>query len=131
MTIPRSELMMRRRLVREFIRVDSARVSFVRASGKVKTAAGAWVEGPPSTLAPQLTRLIPAKRRYGNALVNTEAGDIEKWPYSLIGAWNLDVKEGDIFTHQGQAYEVKTIEPDREERTLVSLDFYGDHTTVS
>ena len=131
MTIPAAELRMRRRLVREFIRVDSASVSFVRATGKVKTGAGAWTQGEPVTLAPQLTRLIPAKRRYGSALVNSEAGDIEKWPYSLIGAHDMDVVEGDIFTYNDQSYKVMTIEPDREERTLVALDYFGDHTTTS
>jgi hypothetical protein len=59
--------------------------------------------------------------------VNTEAGDIEKWPYTLIGPYNLDVAEGDIFNYNGQSYEVKTVEADREERTLVALDFYGEH----
>lgn len=127
--IPRAELLMRRRIVREFIRVDYARVSLVRPGAKTKTAAGAWTQGTPTTLSPQLVRLIPAKRRYNSALVNTEAGDIEKWPYSMIGAWNLDVAEGDTFTHNGQGYKVMTIEPDREERTLVALDFFGEHTT--
>lgn len=128
--IPKAELAVRRRLVREFIRVDSAEVSFVRASGRIKTPAGGYIDGPPDTLLPQTTRLIPAKRRYNSALVNSEAGDIEKWPYSLIGAHDLNVQEGDTFTYNGQEYEVKTIEPDREERTLVAIDFYGEHQTL-
>ena len=122
--IPKAELRQRRLLVREFIRVDYARVAFVR-SVRTKTPSGGWASSS-SLLSPQMVRLIPAKRRYGNALVNTEAGDIEKWPYTLIGAHNLDVAEGDLFKHNGQAYEVKTIEADREERTLVALDFYGE-----
>lgn len=128
--IPMGELRVRRALVREFIRVDSAKVSFVRPGVKVKTTAGAWVTGPSTTLTPQLVRLIPAKRRYNSALVNSEAGDIERWPYSMIGSYNLNVAEGDTFTHKGQGYKVMTIEPDNEERTLVALDFFGNHTEV-
>lgn len=121
---------MRRRVVAEFIRVDDAKVSFKRIL-KVKTDAGGYVEQEQPPLPPQRVRLIPQKRRFASSFVNTEAGEIEKWPYIFIGAHNLDVVEEDRFTYNGDEYQVMAIEPDREERTLIACDYFGERRPLS
>lgn len=130
MPIPRTELTLRRRIVAEFIRVDSAKVSFRRVE-KVKTDAGAYVENELPPLLPQVVRFIPQKRRFASTFVNTEAGEIEKWPYIFIGAHNLDVVEEDRFSFDGKEYQVMAIEPDREERTLIACDYFGAHRPLT
>lgn len=119
------ELKMRRRVVHAFIHADPVHVILVRATKTVKTPSGGWTTVKQPPLAPQLGRIVPAKRRYGFTGVNTEAGSIPLWPYNLLGLSDMDIQSGDTFVHSGDTYEVKSIEPDREERTVASIDFYG------
>ena len=37
----------------------------------------------------------------------------------------MDIQVADRFTWDGQEYEVKSIEADREEKTIAAIDFYG------
>jgi len=124
--IPAVELMVRKRLVREFINVDYADVVFIRKT-RLKTSAGGYKEVELPLSKAQRIRLIPNKRRFASTFVNTEAGEIEKWPYILITDTNTDIKENDTFNYRGKDYKVMSIEPDREERTLAALDYYGEH----
>jgi len=121
----RAELVMRRRVVRAFILADAVRVSFTRRT-LVETPAGGWVRTKePTPLAPQVARLVPSKRRYAPPFVNTEEGEIPKWPYILLGYHDMDVQERDTFEIDGKLYEAKSIEPRREERTVVAVDYYS------
>lgn len=126
MAIPRVELLVRRRIVKAFIDVDFADIELRRIYW-AKNERGARVKSDPTLLGPQRVRLIVSKRRYNTSLVNSEAGEIEKYPYNLIGAYNMDIEEDDTFTHLGNEYKVISIEPDREERTLVALEYFGQH----
>lgn len=128
--IDRIELITRRRIVKAFIDADYADIQLERQVW-MKNERGARVKGEPILLPPQRVRLIVSKRRYNTALVNSEAGNIEKYPYNMIGAHNMDVAEGDTFIHEDKHYKVETIEPDREERTLVALDFAGAHHVLA
>lgn len=119
-----SERIMRRRIVRQYIAEDPVDVAFVRQQ-KVTTPAGGWKLEDQPPLPPQRARIIPAKRRYGNATVNTESGQILDWPYILVGYHDMNIEPNDKFTWQGHHYQVKSIEPDREERTQAAIDFYG------
>jgi hypothetical protein len=75
------ELVMRRRVVMAFIRADALMVSFHRTA-LIETPAGGWVRvDDDSVLDPQLTRMIPSKRRYAPPFINTEEGQIPKYPY--------------------------------------------------
>ncbi|MCA1800475.1 MAG: hypothetical protein LC650_04205 [Actinobacteria bacterium] len=123
------ELLIRRRLVWEFIMADYADVAF-RRTVKTKTDAGGYREDEQPALPAQRIRLIPQKRRFASTFVNTEAGEIEKWPYNFIGKHNLNVKEEDRFSYRGNEYQVMAIEPDREERTLLSCDYFGDREAL-
>ena len=123
--IPRAELIVRRRLVQAFIDVDYADVRFIPPS-RAKNEDGAFQETDGVTLAAQRIRLIPANRRFGYMATNTEAGEIDRWPYCGIGAHDLRVADGYHFRYRGTHWQVMSIEPDNEERTLFALGYYGD-----
>jgi len=119
-----TEVLFRRRNVRAFIKADPVYVSFTRRV-KTPSPAGGWTWVDSDPVAPQEGRLVPSKRRYADMTVNTEAGQVVLWPYLLLGYHDMDIQEGDHFVLNGQAYEVKSIEPDREERTVAAVDFFG------
>jgi len=118
------ELLMRRRNVLAFIEADSIEVVFTRET-KTKTPAGGFITSWAPLSVCQIARIIPSKRRYAYTGVNTEAGQIPLWPYILEGLYNMDIKVDDKFTWDGQEYQVKSIEPDREEKTIAAIDFFG------
>lgn len=127
--INRVELIARRRIVKAFIDADYADIQFRRDLFR-KNNRGATEKYDTLILPPQRVRLIVSKRRYNTAIVNSEAGEIEKYPYNLIGAHNMDIEEKDNFTYRGEEYKVASIEADREERTLVALEYFGFHHPV-
>lgn len=124
-----TELIFRRRNVKAFIEADPVDVSFVRVS-RVRTPAGGWTEATLPPLPPQRARIVPAKRRYGGQQVNTEAGQVDLYPYQLLGFHDMDIAEDDTFSVNGQDYQVKTIEADREERTVAAINYYGAKDNV-
>lgn len=117
------ELKIRRRQIAQFIREDPTSIRLVRRE-KIELNGG-WKWGPEVTLPEQITRIVPAKRRYGDATTNTEAGQVVNWPYILLGRYDMDIQEGDTFTYQGERFQVKSIEQDRDERTAAFLDYFG------
>lgn len=118
------ELLMRKRNVRAFILADPVQILFRRET-KTKTAAGGYTTTIVSLENCQTARIIPSKRRYAYTGVNTEAGQIPLWPYILEGYHDMDIQVNDLFTWNGDEYQVKSIEPDREEKTIAAIDFYG------
>ena len=118
------ELIFRRRNVRAFIKADLVKVAFVRKV-KVPTSAGGWTWQIQPPLAPQEARIVDSKRRYADVHVNTEAGEIDNWPYILLGYHDMDVQENDTFTVNGNTYQVKSVKADNQERTVCAVDFYG------
>jgi hypothetical protein len=126
----RIELMMRRKAARAFIMADPIRVQFKRTT-RTKTPAGGWADTELPPLPPQVVRIDPGKRRFGESNVNTEAGSIVLWPYIMLGFHTLDVQVGDNFEWTGYTgvnnhFEVKSIEEmRRDEITMCWIDFYG------
>lgn len=118
------ERLMRRRNVTEFIVQDKVEVALVRKT-KVRTPAMGWRWETQPPLPPQVVRIVPAKRRYGDVHVNTEAGALDNWPYLMLGDPDMDVQEKDTFTVNGMVFEVQSIEYDREERTVAAITYYG------
>jgi hypothetical protein len=121
----RTELVMRRRNVLAFIKADPALVSFVRQLPPTKTPAGGLVRPSPRTLAPQQVRIIHNYRRYTDALVNSEAGEIPDSKYLLLGSHTLDIDENDTFEYMGEHYTVTGIHPFRTESVLAAIDYEG------
>lgn len=125
------ELIIRRRLVKAFIFADPVSIRFTRATEPVRTEAGGFVPGEPVMLNPQIARIVPSKRRFDNGLINSEAGDIPRTDYLLLGMPTLNVKVDDIFSWLGVQYTVTGIHPTRSESNpeaesiLCSIDLEG------
>jgi hypothetical protein len=119
----RVELLLKRRQLRAYIQAEPISVVFHRRE-KIRVSGG-WKWGPEQILLPQEARLVPAKRRYGDATTNTEAGQVANWPYILVGYYDMDVQPKDWFEHQGDKYEVQSIEQDRDEKTNAFVDYFG------
>src|SRR5690606_33818985 len=75
--INKTELLMRRRTVLEFIKADRISLILKRKGEPTKNPnTGGKLPGVESTLPSQLARIVQNKRRYNNGIVNSEAGDI-------------------------------------------------------
>ena len=119
------ELVMRRRVVQAFINADPVMISLVRAGEVTLTPGGGTVRGNPTILPPQQARIVQAKRRYDNGLINSEAGYIPHTEYLLIGNYRLNIAKDDIFDWRGDTWNVTGIHPTRTESFLCSIDFLG------
>lgn len=126
MTLKGVELVASRRQIEAFIKADPVKVIFLRKT-KIETADGGWRWSDPLPLPkPQQVRLIPFKRRLTEFLKNTELGDVSDLPYVLLGKHTLDVEKGDLFSIDGQKFEVKTLDlAEPEVKTLAQVDYYG------
>lgn len=119
------EMVMRRRLVRAFIDADPVDIVFTRVGELVPTPAGGTIRAASTVLSSQRARIVQAKRRYDNGLINSEAGYIPDTEYLLLGNHTLDVKKDDSFQWRGQNWWVTGIHPTRTESLLCSIDFRG------
>lgn len=118
------ELLMHRRQIAAWLKADQVQVVLWR-SEKIQTPTAAWVEGDPLPLAPQWVRLIPFKRRLTDMVFNNTAGKVEDLPYVMVGDHNLNVKQDDTFTWEGQEYKVDSIDVKREVRIAAAVDYRG------
>lgn len=121
----RVELIMRRRNVLAFIQADPVAIALVRGGTTQRTTAGGVIRGQGVTLPPQRARIVQAKRRYDNGLINSEAGHIPDTGYLLIGMHTFNVEVDDTFTWLGDHYHISGIHPTRTESKLCSIDFLG------
>jgi len=124
--INKVELIMRRRLVREFIKADRVNLVITRKTTPTKNPrTGGMLAGSTQTLDSQLARIVQNKRRYNNGIVNSEAGDIPHTDYLLLGMHTLDVEVEDTFIWLGVHYHITGIHEARTESTLCSIDLLG------
>lgn len=124
-TMDRSELIMRRKNVAEFILADPLSIEITRETDPVRSEAGGHLPGKTEVLPPQTVRVVQNVRRYTAGIVNAEAGDIPNGLYVLIGRHNLDLKKDDAFFIEGEKYIVLGLFGLRKESVLATLDFYG------
>lgn len=122
------ELVMARRQIDALIKADPAEVVFRRKS-KVELPDGGWRWGDPVPLPKQEVCLIPFKRRMTEFLKNTELGDVPDLPYLLLGRHNLDIEPNDLFTYNGDEFQVKTVDlAEPEVKTAAQIDYFGGGT---
>ena len=69
-----AELVMRRRNVQAFIDADPVLIVITRPGGAELTGTGGTIRGDSTILPEQKARIVQAKRRYDNGLINSEAG---------------------------------------------------------
>jgi len=120
-----TELLMRRRNVRAYIKADPSDIVITRGGAPEKTAAGGYVKSAPTPLPQQRVRIVQNKRRYNNGLVNSEAGDIPHTDYLLIAKHDANIEVEDAFTWLGINYKVTGISETRTESLLASIDLLG------
>lgn len=120
-----TELVMRRRNVREFIAADSVQIRFVRQGAHEISEAGGKLPAETRTLKNQKARIVLNKRRYTNGIVNSEAGEIPHTDYVLIGNHKLDVEVEDSFVWLGEHYKITGRYLARTESVLCSIDLLG------
>jgi len=121
-----TELVMRRRNVREFIMSDPVEIIISRKGPSTQTAAGGVIPGASMPLPPQTARIVLNKRRFNNGIVNSEAGDIPHTDYLLVGMHTLDIQDEDTFLWMGNHYKVTGKYDNRRESTLCSIDILGE-----
>lgn len=121
------ELVMRRKNVREFINADPIDLVLTRSQPSIPNGVGGFTKAPgePTTLNPQVARIVQNRRRFNNGIVNAEAGDIPHTDYLLIGMHTLDVEVDDTFIWLDEHYKVTGIFTKRTESTLCSIDLRG------
>jgi hypothetical protein len=117
-----------RRQVRQLIHDDPVTIVLHRRE-KIDTHGGGWKWGAETDLPPQTVALIPFKRRMTDFLVNTELGNVPKLPYTFLGNYDLDIQPDDWFDHNGDKFQVKTIDLKTEIRITGQVDYLGAEPT--
>lgn len=123
----KTELLMRRRNVRAFIKADPATIVIRRKASPARNPnTGGYVQGadvPP--LDPQVVRIVQNVRRYTDGIVNAEAGDIPNSEYRLVGLHTLDIEVDDEFTWLNENYKVEGIHVARIESVFAAISLLG------
>jgi hypothetical protein len=122
-----TELLMRRRSVRAFIKADPVKIVIQRDPPPVKnTATGGYVRsGSVPPLPPQEARIVQNVRRYTDGLVNSEAGDIPNSQYRLVAVHTMNLEVNDRFQWSGENYKVTGIHEARKESTFAAIELLG------
>lgn len=121
-----AELVMRRRNVQAFIDADPVKIVITRPGEAELTGTGGTIRGESTILREQKARIVQAKRRYDNGLINSEAGYIPHTDYLLIANHRMDIAKDDTFSWRGDIWSVTGVHPTRTESFLCSIDFLGE-----
>lgn len=119
-----TERLMARRQVAAEIRTDPVQIALIRRE-KIDDGAGGWRWGPESVQAPQTFLIMPAKRRMGDMITNTELGDVINYPYVLLAHHDADVLRDDHFYWQGDLFRVDTLHIKEEVSKTAMIDYYA------
>ena len=120
---------MSRRIVNAEINADPSYVLVMRAI-RVDTADGGYKDLPRAAIGstPQQVLIVPAKRRLSDMLINTELGDLPKYPYLLVARHDADFKRGDTFEWRGDDFQVKSVHEKPGISWTIQVDYFGgDH----
>jgi hypothetical protein len=126
MVVKGVELIMSRRQIDAMIEADPVDVIFLRRT-KVPTPSGGYTLSAPTPLSEaQEVRLIPFKRRMTEFLNNTELGDLPDLPYIILGRHDLDCERDDLFSINGQDFQVKSEDiGEPEVKSAFQVDYFG------
>lgn len=119
-----TEIVVQKRLTREFIHADGISVELVRSTA-VSTPNGGTQPGVPVTIDSQTFRLVPASSSAFSSLREKIEGDIPQEGSLLIGVWNADIEQEDTFEFDGKTWEIKFISTDRTYETVASAMYRG------
>lgn len=129
--MPPVALIMERRQIDAIIKSDSVSVVLMRKT-KIPTPDNSYrwskpepVYKPGTQNDPQRVALIPFKRRLVDMLVNTELGDVETVPYTVVCYPNADILRDDEFEHDGNRFVVKWLDIKKTVRITAGVDYLG------
>jgi hypothetical protein len=127
-------LIAERRQIAAIIRSDSVDVVLMRRP-KIPTPDNSYKWGPAVPVykastpdnpnQPQKGALIPFKRRLVDMLINTELGEVEKVPYTLVLPHDADIQRDDRFTLEGKEWVVRWIDIKHQVRITAGVDYLG------
>lgn len=120
----RTELLMARRQVQAEISSDPVVITPIRKT-KINTPDGGWRWSPPTPQGAITVLIMPAVRRLGDMLVNTELGEVPDYSYVVLAPHTADLKRDDIFYWEGQEFEVKSIHIKTQVSLTALVDYYG------
>ncbi len=115
---------MARRQVEAFIKADPVAIIPLRKQ-KIDDGAGGWIYTPPQPRTPITATIVPAKRRLADFTVNTELGDLTKYPFILLARAGEDLERDDTFLWRGDLFEVKSIYIETDISTTAQIDYFG------
>lgn len=118
------ELKVKRRLMAEYLRRDHIMLVLKRPTLE-GTDAGGVVRGEPVDLDPQIFRLYPFIRRVSQYTRDTPDGDIINIRYVLVGLHTADVQAADFFHFDNGLYDVVSVDPMHEDRTVANVTYRG------
>lgn len=121
----KTELIMRRKNVRAFIKADAVTLELTRPNPPIKTEAGGYIASGATALPSQEMRIILNKRRFTPGIVNSEAGDIPHTDYLIVAEHSRDIKAEDTFDWLGEHYKVVGVYGARTESILAAIDLLG------
>jgi len=121
-----SELRMRRRNVKAFIKADPVEIVISRPQPPTKTPAGGMLPSAPRDMPSQEARIVLNKRRYFNGIIDTEAGDIPHTDYLLVAEHTKDFQVDDQFVWLDEHYRITGRYIARQESILCSIDLLGE-----
>ena len=124
MVMNATERLMARRQVAAEIRTDPVEVAMIRRE-KIDDGAGGWRWDDESTQPPITVLIMPAKRRMGEMLTNTELGDVINYPFILLAHHNDDVRRGDHFYWEGDLFQVAVLHIKDEVSKTAQIDYYA------
>lgn len=89
---------------RQFIAEDPFALALTRIT-REDDGAGGYVDGPPTPVAAQTVRLVPANPNAASE-TRTVGGETLKTMYSIVAMPDADIQEGDSFQVNGARHEV-------------------------
>lgn len=119
-----AELLFHRRQTAAYLRAESVDIALERRVWETTDTGGRKVAST-STLPPQRFRLVPFKRRLTHVVVNTPDGKVTDSSFQMVGSHTADIQKEDRFQLDGGWYEIESVEPNREFRTLCDVRYRG------
>lgn len=122
-----AELVVHRRITRDFINADAVDLVFNRATVTSDNRGGRLRPLATALPAPQRVRIIPARSRSSSLTYMLPSGtEVSTKDSLLIGMPELDVALKDWFEWMGTAQQVVFIASDRTFQTLCQLSTMGE-----
>ncbi len=90
-----------------FIDENPSDVVFERAV-RARTSAGGFADGPRTPLPPQRVRLVAQSGYLADQRIGAE-GDVSVPRFVVVGMPTVDMKKGDLFTHDDQTYRISKV----------------------